>query len=574
MPRLASMRLRGSGPIPGKIAQAFPTFDLRGASPTLFHHWMKNVAVRAGVALLAVAMLGISACRKDADRPQWDVDLVGPLVSSTFTISDIVADTNMDVAENGLITIVYRDELFGVDLDTIFHIPDTSFVYPYAVTFGSVTLSAGATLPPINEVAGLDVDEVQLRNLELREGTLTIALENELSSGVIGTFSLPGSSYLGIPVSLTQFVAAASTSGPGVASVTRDLAFHQFDLTGPTFDAVNTLSTQLLLQLDPYGTGATLTPEDTVRAIATYGGLKPQYARGYFGQRFIHVGPEISELDLFDEVIGGSFDLDQVELALKVTNGVGVDARATIDHFTAVNTASSVSLDLASSIVPGPINLNRALDLGSGFQASVYETTLDNSNSNVDQLLEAMPDQTEFEMDIEVNPLGDISNGNDFLYWNSDLSAELELRVPLNLIATGLTLQQTQTPDLPGSTDHHAFQYGMLKLFAVNGFPFEATLQLELVDDAGNVLATLPLSGTIAAGILGPDLHVQTAVASQLSTTLTSADVDLLYADGTRVRSTLVFSTADQTQHLEILDSYALDLRIVFDGNYLVNGDE
>lgn len=535
---------------------------------------MKNVAAYGGVALLVLSLISTAGCRKEADRPKWDVDLLAPLVNSTFTISDIVADSNMDVASDGLITIVYRDELFGVDLDTIFNIPDTSFIYPYAVSFGSVTLSAGATLPPINEVAGLDVDEVQLRYLELREGTLTITLENELSSGVIGTFNLPGSNYLGTPISLTQFVAAATTSGPGVASVVRDLSFHQFDLTGPTFDAVNTLSTQLLLQLDPDGPGATLTPQDTVRAIATYSGLRPQYARGYFGQRAIHVGPASNELDLFNEVIAGGFDLDQVELKLKVTNGIGVDARATIDHFTARNTTSSASVDLVNAIVPGPINLNRALDLGTGFQPSVYETTLDNGNSNVDEMLELMPDQTEFEMDMEVNPLGDISNGNDFLYWNSDLKAALELRVPLNLIATNLTLQQTQTPDLPGSAEHHAFQYGSLRLYAVNGFPFSATLQLDLVDAAGTVLANLPVTGTIASGLLDADQHVGTAVTSELSTTLTANDVDLLYGEGTRIRSTLVFNTADQTQHLEILDSYALDLRIVFDGNYVVNGDE
>ena len=535
---------------------------------------MKNEVVLGRVALAIVVCSVLLGCRKEGDRPRWDVDLLGPLVNSTFTISDIVADSNMEVGADGLITLVYSDELFGVDLDTLFHVPDTSFVYPYSIGFGSVTLAAGASLPPINEVAGLDVDELQLRYLELREGQLKITLENELTSGVISTFNLPGASYLGAPVSMQQFVNAAAGSVPGTASLTRDLAFHHFDLTGPTFDAVNTLSTQLLLQLDTAGSGATLTPQDTVRAIATYSGLKPQYARGYFGQRVIHVGPETSDFDLFDQVIAGSFDLDQVELKVKVINGIGVDARATIDHFTATNTASGTSVDLEHAIIPGPINLNRALDLGTTFQPSVYENDLDNSDSNIDLMLELMPDQTEFEMDLEVNPLGDISNGNDFLYWNSTLSAELQLRVPLNIIATGLTLQQTQTPDLPGSSEGHGIQYGALKLFAVNGFPFDAALQLDIVDAAGNVLANLAVSGTIASGLLGPDLHVQTPVASQLSTYLNAENVDLLYTPGARVRSTIVFNTIDQTQHLEILDSYTLDLRIVFDGNYVVNGDE
>ena len=196
-----------------------------------------------------------------------------------------------------------------------------------------------------------------------------------------------------------------------------------------------------------------------------------------------------------------------------------------------------------------------------------------NANSNVDLLLEAMPDRLEFEMDLEVNPLGDVSNGNDFLYWDSKLSAEAELRIPLNVIATGLTLQQTVTPDLPGSSEGHGLQHGELMLFATNGFPLDAMLLLDIVDDADNVLSTLPVEGAIAAGILGPDLLVHTRVESELSTYLDDAQVDLLYTGGS-LRITTVFNTADQTQHLQLLDSYAMDLQITAEGNYIVNGNE
>ena len=353
----------------------------------------------------------------------------------------------------------------------------------------------------------------------------------------------------------------------------RDLAWHQFDLTGPMFDQVNSLATQLAMQLDPAGSGATMTPADTVRAIATYSGLKPQFARGYFGQRTVHVGPEQNTFGFFDPLIAGSIDLDQVTLRLKVTNGVGIDARVNIDHLTATNTSSGVSIDLSHSIITGPINLNRAIDLGGSFQPSVYQNELDNSDSNIDLMLESMPDQLEFELDLEVNPLGDISNGNDFLYWNSSLTAEVELEVPLCLIATGLTLQQTQAPDLPGSSENHAPQYGELELHATNGFPLDALITLDIVDAVGNVLANLPVSGSIASGILGTDLLVHTPVTSVLSAYVSADDLDLLYAGGL-IRSTLVFNTTDQTQHLKILDSYALDLLITVDGNYVINGDE
>lgn len=535
---------------------------------------MENVSPLRVVAPLLLLLSTTTGCRKADGPAQWDVDLLGPVLNTTFTIADLVADSDLEVGPDGLITIVYTGELFGVDLDTLFQVPDTSFTYDYALPFGTATLIAGTQLPPIDEVATLDVDEVQLRLLELREGTLHLSLVNKIQSGVIGTFTLPGATHAGNTVSMSQFVPAGSVGSPTMATAVRDMAFHRFDLTGPTYDAVNTLATQLLLQLDPNGSGATITNADTIKAIATYSGLKPQYARGYFGQRTVHFGPDVSDFGLFGNIVGGALDIDQVEVNLKVTSGFGVDARVTMDHITAINSGTGATLDLQHTIVPGPININRAVDHGNGFSSSEYQNQLDNSDSNIDQLLEVLPDRIEYELDLEVNPLGDISNGNDFLYWNSDLQAQLELRLPLTIIASELTLQQFSVPDLPGTAESHAIQFGELKLFAVNGFPFSADLLLDIVDADGTVLANLPVGGAIASGILGTDLHVQTPVSSQLSTYLTTDLVNLLYTPGARIRSIVVFNTADQTQHLDILDSYQLDLRMVFDGNYVINGNE
>lgn len=532
---------------------------------------MKNALKYGRVAWVVPCTVLLCACQKE--KPQWDVDLLGPLVKTTFTIRDLVPDSLLDQGPGGTLTLVYRDELFRLDLDTLLEVPDTSIAYSYVLPFGTLTLPAGATLPPIEEETSFDVDDVQLRHLELREGQLHLTLLNMIASGIIGTFGIPAGTHLGAPVSIQQYVNAGTQFAPATASVSRDLAFHAFDLTGPLHDQVNTLGTELLLQLDPAGSGATITDEDSVIAIATYSGLKPQYARGFLGQRTGHVGPEVSSFGLFDQILAGSIDLDEVTLTLTITNGVGVDARIVIDHFTGENTSTGQVVDLQHAIIPGPINLNRAIDLGGSFQPSVYQTVLTTANSNLDLLLEAMPDLLSYELDLEVNPLGDISNGNDFLYWNSELAAEAALEIPLSVIATGLTLQQTHSLDLPGSAEGHGLQHGELMLFAKNGFPLEATVQLDIVDAAGAVLSPLPVSGSIAPGVLGPDLLVQAPVESMLTTVLDDAQVDLLYTGG-RLRITPVFSTSDQTQHLQLLDSYALELQITADVHYIVNGDE
>ncbi|MBK6410088.1 MAG: hypothetical protein IPF78_10360 [Flavobacteriales bacterium] len=106
------------------------------------------------------------------------------------------------------------------------------------------------------------------------------------------------------------------------------------------------------------------------------------------------------------------------------------------------------------------MNIDRALDLGGMFQSALNTFNLDQGNSNIDLFIENLPSRVDYALDITINPLGDISNGHDFLYHDSKLSADLEIDIPLNLIATDLTLRKTVALDLPGNADGHAWRSG------------------------------------------------------------------------------------------------------------------
>lgn len=534
---------------------------------------MKTLRSLAWPALLFMA-LAFAGCQKE-EPAKWDIDVLGPLVNTSFTISDIVPDSMLIVNE-GAITLLYRDELFALRLDTVIDQPDTSFYYNYALPFaGPITFQPGTTPLNQNDVTNFDLDDVQLRTLILRSGFLDLQMKNMVGSTVLGHFGLPGASLSDGPPALNVTVGPGSPSQPAIAFASKDLSGAFFDLRGPGFDQVNTLATEISIQLDPNGNGATVTDQDSIIAIATYRDLVPQYARGFFGSRVIEVGPESTGIDIFDRIISGSVDLDQVTLRILVENGLGVDVQAFLHQFRGENTKTGQSVDLSHAIMQGPINLNRAQEFGAGggFNPSFYVNELDNSDSNIDQLIELLPDRIAYELDLHMNPLGDISNGNDFLYYESKVRAELELEIPLHLIASDLTLESFADPDLPGSMEAHALQSGGLKIFATNGFPFSAALQIDIVDDELNLLSSVAVQGSIAAAMLGPDQFVQQNIASQLSAELTSDQVDLLYAGG-KFRIRTAFNTADQSQHISILDSYELKLQITAGANYVVNGDE
>ena len=538
---------------------------------------MENVRFPIRVASIGLLILStLVGCRKDVEPSRWDIDALVPILKTRFTLSDILPDSVRTTAADGTITLVYSDDLFALDLDTVLAIPDTSLIYPYAFPLpgnDSFDLPAGFPVISENNLIRFDFDDLALRKLILREGKLKLTMRNKIASQVFGTFGLNGVTFTDGSSSLTASVGPGTAADPTTSEAEKDLAFSIFDLRGPQFNDVNTLGSNVGAQLDPNGTGALVTNQDSIIVKVAYEGLVPQYASGYFGNRVITLGPESSTIDLFANIIDGTIDLDRVQVRLNVESGIGMDLRVRLHQLRSVNSNTGNSVDLQHAIMSGPINLNRALDLGNTFQPSHYQTTLNNDNSNVDQFLEILPDRLDLALDLEMNPLGDISNGHDFFYYDSKLRASLELELPLDLIATGLTLQNFVQVDLPGSAEGHAIRNGELHLFTTNGFPLDAQLVLDIVDADNNVVSPIPVFGSLQAAALDADGLVQTPVESKSDATLSAEQVDLLYG-ATRVRVRIVFNTADQSQHVRLLDSYFADLQITAKVNYLLNGDE
>ncbi len=526
---------------------------------------------RCTIALLA-ATVALASCKKDRIPPQWDLDLAAPLVKTTLSIKDLLPDSILSTDQNGNISIRYSTTLFTLSIDTVLTAPDTNFRYGYAIPFsGPVQFPPGATFNTNDNVTRFNLDGLNLTELQVLSGQVDVTITNMMNGNIIGDFSLPGATLNGAPFSVVQNLPPGTPTNPSTTTSTRPLNGYVFDLRGPVYNAVNTLATHISYANSPDGSAVTITDQDSLIAQVNYHGIIPQYATGSFGTRTIHVQPASTALDLFNNV-SGTLGLDQVSATLKIRNGIGVDARVAIQYLRSVNPSTGNTVDLQHAITSGPVNIDRALDIGNGFQAALNTFQLNGTNSNIKPFIENLPGRVDYAMDVQINPLGDISNGHDFLYHESKLTAELDVDIPLRLIASNLTLRKTINVDLPGTPAQHAWNSGTLHLFAMNGFPFSTTIDLAVVNDAGQVLTVLQPGGTIASGSLGSDGLVATPTQSRLDFIVAPDQMNLLQETG-KVRVTAVFNTSDQSQHVQILDRYALDLQLTMHANYILNGD-
>lgn len=527
--------------------------------------------LKSCLALLVCTMLALSACKKESDDPTWDIDVLAPLVNSTLTLGDIVNDSLLESAPDGALSLVYDLELFGIALDTVIEVPDTTIVERFGLPIpGPVEFPAGTEFYTLTESDRYSFGDLELNELIVREGRIEHQITNMINEITINDFSITNALLNGMPLFVSQNAAPGTPSSPSVTNGSIDLSGYALDLRGPDLNDVNVISTELTSRIDPNGQPVSVTNMDSVLIEVGLVDIVPQYAKGYFGNEEVDVD-ETVEIDIFENLVDGLIDIDQISVKMRVRNGVGADAQAVIQQVKAINTHNGNEVELQHNIINNAINVNRAVDLGGSVQESLYETVMDNSNSNIDEFFENLPDRVLLNANVLLNPLGDVSNGNDFLYYFSQMEVDMELDLPLCLIATNLTLSSEYDVDLSDGLQT-GLNEGMFTLFAENFFPFAADIKIFIIDENGSEVDQLIPNGNVASAIIdGNNVSVQ-AVNSEIQIPLSEAQADALLATS-KLRIDAVFNTADQADHTKLYEEYYMKLKLVGDFNYTINGE-
>ena len=524
--------------------------------------------------LLLIVSLLIFSCKKILETPHWDVELLAPVVNTTLTINDLLTDSLIQSNPDSSLTIVYQSDIFNIDVDSIFKIPDTTLVEEYTIPLNS-TVAPGGSFYSNDEEKELNVSNgVELKFAQIESGYINLELFSEIKEKVIVNLKILSATKNGDTLSIVQTVDAATMSQPGYLSLQYDLSDYDLDLTGLDHSQVNTLVTKAIATVDTNAlTSVQVNAGDKIKFNYNFVDVVPFYVRGYFGSQQYHYGPDTSAYSVFDKIIDGTIDLEDVNVSLDFENGIGIDAQLTIHQMTTYNTNSNNSVSLNHNIVGSPININRAQETFSVPEVNYtfYQNNLNTSNSNIDQLIELIPNQLIYEADLHLNPLGNISGSNDFVFKKHPLKTNLNVEMPLSLVANNLTLVDTIDFSVEKEKVKNLIE-GNLFVYAENGFPFDAQINLQLLNENQQSFKTIHIvNNTIVAAPVNSSLKVITPSSSVLTIPLSAADItDLTLA--TNMLITLAFTTTAQPQFIKIYSDYKIDLKIVADFVYEVNG--
>jgi hypothetical protein len=533
-----------------------------------FLNFYKQVSV-----IILVAIIMLSGCRKESPHPSWDMDLLVPLLSDTVTVSDVISDTLISINPDHTVSFVFDKKLYEVNVDSLVRLPDTLFHFEQVMSwmpFPSIPLPPGEPIIEAEFDWPLDYETfgfegIALENAYIRSGRINFEVYNSSSGPILSEFAINSA----VRNETDTFFISETIPAGQLASKAFDFSGYRLNLTGSNNDTVNMVNYTLGLFADPAITDTLILVQADSFAVNIYfEDIVIDYAKGNFGRNTYYFGPEYYEVDIFGDLDISGFSMKDADVFLRIQNSYGVDGLLKIKEFSALNSLTGESAILRSNLVDTNLYIAAATQTGEGLQIiEPNNNYFDFSNSNFNELLQIMPDQVSYTLEMISNPSGDSTSRDHFFYYEEPICVFVEANVSQGVMIQDLFVESTKVWNGEG-VDISNVSEGKLIVVLDNGFPFTFDINLFLEDEDHLVLDTLLFGEYVASGILGVDSSVVESVESRIDVLLTET-----LKESIRVakfsRYELLINSADN-KHVIIYSTDILKLKIIGDFTYRV----
>lgn len=497
----------------------------------------------------------------------WSPDVLTPLAKGTLGIDDILPDSLLTNDTNGVWHIFLERNLLNFDVDTLVDIPDTIIrnAFGLPILGGPFYYPPGQHLFDIDQYNALDLNGVLLREARLKRGILHFRLKSTVNGSLKCVYTLQGVQRDGVPIVLESTTQPADDINPYFVEGSIDIANCTFDLTGGV-GQYNRIATNLDISVAPDATdSAAIGTGDSVIFELSFDDLALTYARGFFGSRNEAIN-ESTQLSGDFDMPDGIVDIDQVSIALHIENPIGADAILSIDEFSGVNFNGNTQVNLVHPPLYDDLLLTRAMDQAGYVIPSNKEYYMSPANSNVDQFIENLPDELRLRGNILINPLGDVSDANDFIYFDQLIRADVVFDLPLNIGFNQLTLRDTlevqPVSNLPEME-------GELRLIVENYFPFDARAKLVLIASDGSSYGLLN-DGNVQPAMLMADERSTQMRRSELIIPVNKDLLTLMQSEA-KLAVSLSLTTDDTAVRRRIFEEYRMDVQVIGSGSIEVS---
>jgi hypothetical protein len=515
-----------------------------------------------------------TSCRKQGAG--WTTDTLLPLAKSNISISDLfrVEDSILVTDPDNCLKLVYQTQVFDFKLDN-FSIPDTTFFTRHANPGATINWDKRVPLVSDTNTTTLDLENVDLTTASIKEGKINVEVTSVISEDIQVTYIMPEATKNGVPLSLVRVIPGApGLANPSILNETIDLTGYSINLQGKDKNKYNTLYYYFVVEFVNKFVPGTIYQykiTDYINIEQNLIGVSPAYGKGVFHTQTEQADSTSSDtLNVFEGILKGDIDLAKAKISLDFENNVGADFQAQIEELTAINPEQGKRASLVGDVIGKSLNINRALDINGNITPGRYKLEVDESESNIDELIEVFPQQFKYDVKFTLNPDGNVSGGNDFLYADKGITADMNLEIPLNFKANDLTFIDSSEVNPEEEEELDNIFGGQFLVHCYNWFPFDAQIHVEFLDAANNVVLVIEDENQIIAAA-NPDEggQVRAPVKSTISTPYTPDRLQGYYKSNKAVFY-ITLNTNGET-HKKIYGHYRCEVKVVADLQYNMN---
>ncbi|MBI2257690.1 MAG: hypothetical protein HYU67_02200 [Flavobacteriia bacterium] len=421
----------------------------------------------------------LNSCRKEATI--WNSNWTAPLISDTLSLKNWVNDSTLSVV-NGNYQLALKRNLFRFKPSELLKIPDTNILKSYAISISNITVAPGTSFVNDNKDHFFNMKDALMKNARIKSGLIFVEVTNPLSTAIDINIELTKVQINGVKLNKSTRVPAKSGNNPGVSTITVDLSGYWIDLSGSDGYQSNALSSKITALTDPNGTSVTLSSLDSTRFNLQFKDLQFDYARGYFGKHifsdtFIFISKWLKDN------IKGTINLPEITTQFVIKNNIKDLSKVNIAKVSNTNNDLPYTTYLSNSQLGTPFYIELPTGSWSTLQTTEKIVELNPLNSNIENFIENLGDQTEIHYDLEINPNGNITGNWDEFFPQSELSVDWLLNMPLAVGLNEFIITDTFALNLTQNEDNTHVESAQLIIETENAFPLEGDLNILFLDE-------------------------------------------------------------------------------------------
>lgn len=490
--------------------------------------------------LLPLAILGqgclpeFSLGGEDLDN-QWEPGFAIPLLESTVTVDELLSDFEtggfIRTGGDNLLTVVYRAQGNSITGDNFFTLQDVQ------VPFLDTVLQVPSPFAP----------PTTINTITLKQGRYTYGVTSLETQAVNVTVTLTDLTQGGASFQRQYNLPASDGTTPVTLTDTALIADYNLSFAGGDFEARYSA-----VRAD--GQSVTL-PNSYFELID----LDYSYIDGYFGTRTLPINYTISVVDLFQNWTSGNIQFEAPRLTFSFENSFGFPIRLVADSVSA-STASSGDIQFQSTVLDNGINLNFPA-LAQVGDAAATSVVFDNTNSNIANIISAVPYEFYYDLEGDINPNNDPSVGN-FITDSSRLDIDLDVELPLYGSISQFVVFDSLDFDFGEYSDLSRMDF---LLNTNNGFPVDLDVQVYFMDENRNAIDSLFSVPTriLSAAQTDANGEVTTPTLSTQQFELSGSRLEALKLNAQKILVTGAFATPNGgSTPVKVLNTYQATIKL------------